>query len=657
MNEQTESKKSSLEIAVEESSLRICKNCLRLNTVTGNVGTCRLHNKEVMAQDSCEDFADDIQFLNSKHGWTIICGKRSVSGFQYLEDIDVYEVAEKLAVNPKDVFRAKMRAYRSPSTPITIEDNVIELENLTIHPLFNGLSEKIHPAIGVINEIAYVGVTLPCLIQGKNGTSEKELPFLITSNRKKILCNNEVLSKLKWKLEYRIVTFENHWSLESIEAFLNGTAKVDPAYVYEMVRDSWKTYIEFEDETVYDFLTLWTIGTYFFHLFNAYPYVYIGGLKRSGKTKVLTVASLMCFNAIFSNNLSTSSIFRLIQSGRCTLLMDETEKLANRERASELRNLLLSGYKKGAKVYRTEKTTKDRLIPEAFEVYSPKMIANIKGIEDVLEDRCITIIMRRGKNKQILNSEPKVNMPIWQEIKNSLFLLYLNYFSELSELSEVVNLVESNISEREAELWKPILTLAKFFDSHPPTMFTNSLRSPSSPSLYTRILEFAKSKIREKQIENVTETAEYILVRALLKVVTKRQYYKVKEIKDVMSSYYDEEQRWLNTRWVGSALRRLGFTEKRRVGRGYEYLLSREEIEDLAQRLGIDTLEEEVMAQNANFLKDIKQVVQLDNPHFGTCALCKQAATLYWQLQKFNGEFGDLCEKCGRTIIKAKQGV
>jgi len=463
-----------------------------------------------------------------------------------------------------------------------VDHGVIELENMTVQPFFGRLSRKVHPAIGVVDRVAYVGVRLPCLVLTKKEAREQELPFLVTSEREKILCNREFLRRMKWKLAYQVASFENRWSLESIEAFLNRTAKVDPADVYSMVKKAWKTYIESDKEIVYDFLTLWSIGTYFFHLFNAFPYVHIGGLKRTGKTKVLTVASLICFNAIFSNNLSTSAIFRLTQSGRCTLLMDETEKLANKDRASELRNLLLSGYKQGAKVYRTEKTGKDKLVPEAFEVYSPKMIANIEGIEDVLEDRCIGIIMKRGKNKQILNSEPAANDPLWQKIRDSLYLLYLGFFREVSELSEQVNLVVNDISERDRELWKPILVLAKFFDSYLTTKFTNSLSS-----LYSLILDFAKEKIKEKQIENLTETGEYIIVRALLKIVGGNGYYKVKHIKEAMASYFDEEQKWLSTRWIGRALRRLGFTEKRRLGTGYEYLLKRHEVEDLAQRLGI----------------------------------------------------------------------
>jgi len=115
----------------------------------------------------------------------------------------------------------------------------------------------------------------------------------------------------------------------------------------------------------------------------------------------------------FSGNLSTSSMFRLIQNSRCTLLIDETEKLANPERAQDFRGLLLCGYKKGEFVFRAEKTRKDRYKPESFEVYSPKMLANIRGLEDVLEDRCITIIMKRAKNPRILNAEINLNDPIW----------------------------------------------------------------------------------------------------------------------------------------------------------------------------------------------------------------------------------------------------
>jgi len=458
--------------------------------------------------------------------------------------------------------------------------DVIDLGEIQVQPLFNGLSKKIHPAIGVADGTAYVNVSLPCLVQTEEGSSEREMPFLITSDRRKILCHPKVLAGLKWKLEYKVVNFENRWSLSSIQSFLNGET-VNPEDVYFSVKNAWLTYLEFPDERVYKFLTLWCIGTYFFHLFNAYPYVFLQGVKKSGKTKILTVASLICFNAIFSNNMSTSAIFRLIQSGRCTLLLNEAEKFSTKERAQEIRNLLLSGYKKGAKVYRTEKTGKERLVPESFEVYSPKMLASISGYEDILEDRGFLIVTKRGRSKAIMNREPKENDALWQTIRDKLYIFYLTRFSEVCVVSEEVK-IGGKASGREAELAKPILTLAQFFHKFVP-----------EENLVEEITAFLEEKFREKETENLTETGELILVKVLVKDLVKSEgFYKTKDILNAMAREFDEKPEWLNIQWVGRAMKRLGFMDKRRVGTGVEYRLSPETVRDLAERLGVVELGE-----------------------------------------------------------------
>ncbi|MBS7637042.1 hypothetical protein KEJ37_06925 [Candidatus Bathyarchaeota archaeon] len=443
-----------------------------------------------------------------------------------------------------------------------------------------------------------------CLVQTEEGAVEREMPFLITSDRRKILCHPKVLAGLKWKLEYRVAAFENRWSLSSIQKFLNGET-VNPRNVYLAVKGAWQTYLEFPDVRVYKFLTLWCIGSYFFHLFNAYPYVFLQGVKRTGKTKILTVASLICFNSIFSNNMSTSAIFRLIQSGRCSLFLDEAEKFSTKERAQEIRNLLLSGYKKGAKVYRTEKTGRERLVPESFEVYSPKMLASISGYEDILADRGFLIVTKRGKDKAVMNREPKENDGLWQEIRDALYILYLTHFSEVCEVSEQVKLGEE-ASGREAELAKPILTLAEFFQKFVP-----------EENLVQEMKAFIEEKLTEKETENLTETGELILVKVLVKNVVKSEgYYKTKDILNEMALEFDEKPEWLNTRWVGRAMKRLGFMNKRRVGTGVEYRLSPETVRDVAERLGVVEAEKPLPP---NFTSTQTTQTPLDEPLCENC--------------------------------------
>jgi hypothetical protein len=37
-----------------------------------------------------------------------------------------------------------------------------------------------------------------------------------------------------------------------------------------------------------------------------------------------------------------------------------------------------------------EKSSKDRYEPKPLETYSPKTLANVRGLEDVIEDHCKT---------------------------------------------------------------------------------------------------------------------------------------------------------------------------------------------------------------------------------------------------------------------------
>ena len=62
----------------------------------------------------------------------------------------------------------------------------------------------------------------------------------------------------------------------------------------------------------------------------------------------------------------------------------------------QIRQLLNSGYKQGMPAIRV---TGDDIKPQAFDVYSPKILAAIMGLEDVLASRCIAIPMRRTNKK------------------------------------------------------------------------------------------------------------------------------------------------------------------------------------------------------------------------------------------------------------------
>ena len=433
---------------------------------------------------------------------------------------------------------------------------------------------------------------LPCQFQFTERKSKKKdefeeqpeikedyLFFLVTSDRTLLPAMNETLRREGLRLRFRPSRHYSRWSLKSIIEYVKGNdGTVNPKKIYNEIYSQLKSYIEFQDDRHAKYVTLWIMATYFIPIFRTFPYIFIHGTKRVGKTKLLTLIQLMAFNGVSSVSITTSSIFRMVEELMPTICFDETEKLHEAERGSEWRAVILGGYKYGTgEVWRTEGDKKKHV--RSFRVFSPKAFANIHGIENVLEDRVgLYIILLRSLNPNILNSEVNVEDPIWQEIRDKLYLLFMNYFSEVSAVSEVSEDVLETIGlqSRDRELWKPIITLAKFIEKY------------GEENLTEEILNLAKESTNKKQVEDVTENTDCILAQTLLSFKGDEWYY-VKDIKDklVENMGEDEAPRWLNTKWVGRALKRLGFDQKRRLGRGIQYFLDSSKIHRLLLRLGV----------------------------------------------------------------------
>ncbi|MFH8120177.1 MAG: hypothetical protein QXS37_05230 [Candidatus Aenigmatarchaeota archaeon] len=520
-----------------------------------------------------------------------------------------------------------------------------QIENLNFELDLEGEEYiTVHPALD-FKGVAYLGVWLPT----KKG---KDVFCLLTSDRRLIVCKKENLNSQRIKLQYPSIKFKKRQpSLKIIRDFLQGNVSINPKKLYEEIKQTIDKYIDLANT---DFITLWIMGTYLFPIFKAYPYVYVTGIKQSGKTKLLYVTSLLAFNSIFSVNASLSSIFRLIQNGRCSLFIDETEKLSNPERAMEFRAILLQGYKQGGDVQRVEKNTRDKYTVEFFDVYSPKMLANISGLEDVLEDRCIKIIMKRTTNKEIGDREIDETDRTWQELRDKLYIFALENWKKVEQIYKTLN-NETNIKNREWELWHPILAIAKFLDEN----------------IYKEMINLAETKSKEKQIDNITETAEYLLVETLMELVRNHRFYKVKEIKEEMKRKIDDEPHWLSSKWVGNALKRLGITERRRVGSGVEFRISPLVVKELAERLGISSLidspnsssspnsqktdeysELSVCSEQAKNRENSYFFLRLPKSYFGVCSYCGEKTTVEWMDESGN----HMCSRCRWESRKQKEG-
>lgn len=257
-----------------------------------------------------------------------------------------------------------------------------------------------------------------------------------------------------------IKDIESRWPNRLIKEYLfNGYTPL-PAEVFQQIKAIYLKYCELKESNWYSVLALWVIGTYLYYLFETYPYLAFEGIKNTGKSKTARITTRLSFNGILSVNISEATLYRDIESQRPTLGIDEAEILKDPEKSKLIRAILNAGHFKGAKVLRQEKTSKGTFFTRHYSVYSPKLIANIRGLEDTLESRTIKIIMLRAKTEKglLLDTESSED---WNYLRHLCYCFCLCYFKEIKQ----IYLTDSEVkiaNNRSNDLWSPILAIAKF---------------------------------------------------------------------------------------------------------------------------------------------------------------------------------------------------
>jgi len=422
---------------------------------------------------------------------------------------------------------------------------------------------EIHPAIDFTTEKAYLSQKISSL-DGIN-------IYLIRNDNKKTQYTTRNIEAFNIQLTHTDFSYNQRWSTQNINSFIRKT--INPptkTELFELIKNKFLHYLEIRDSKIYDLLTIWNIGTYFYRLFNTYPYIYIGGISQSGKSKLLMLSSCICFNSVPSANMSTAVLYRLIQNARCSLFIDETEFLSNWRKAGDFRNILLNGYKKGLDVFRTRSTPEGNFTAERFEVYSPKMIANISGLDSVLSSRCIPITLRRSVNRNISNREVNVEDQEWQQIRDKLYLFLMKYWKEIKQ-SYVDYENNTDLIGRNYELWKPIFSIVRFFEDS---------------ELEQRVKLLAQQISDSSQFDE-SEMQEFLLVETLLTYVIKDNYYRLKDLKNLFAEKFESSD-WLTERHTGCLLRRLGFQSTRRMSYGIDFFLKISEVKMVAQGFGFE---------------------------------------------------------------------
>jgi hypothetical protein len=274
------------------------------------------------------------------------------------------------------------------------------------------------------------------------------------------------------------------WSAASREAWLAGSSPMPPDELCRLLIEGFAKYLDLPRESAAGtavMLTCWSLLSYVFPVFDAVPYLAVGGPAGSGKSRVFELLGQVVLRPLTTSNLSNPALFRSLHGFGGVALLDEAERLRDNRspEVADLLSSLLSGYKRGGCATRCEAAGDGQFLMRHFSVFGPKALAAINELPPTLATRCLAVPMFRsppGSLKPRLRVEADAER--WQMLRDAMHILAIENGSEWLELPARQNVVPE-MSGRNFELWQPLLSIAAWLEDRGAKGLLDLLRNHS----------------------------------------------------------------------------------------------------------------------------------------------------------------------------------
>ena len=361
---------------------------------------------------------------------------------------------------------------------------------------------------------------------------------------------------------------------------------IDLKEIYSNIVDLLRKYCDLNEED-YVIVAVWIIGTYLHKEFQSYPYLFLNAMKGSGKTRTLKLITDLSYMGEILLQPTEAVLFRT----NSTLGIDEAESIT-RKGFESLRELLNGSYKKGSKVKRMkQKKTFEgtEQVVEEFDIYRPIVLANINGMEDVLGDRCINVILERSNNhgivklaeiwksekifintKKVLEDSSKqcslcsvvVAEKVYIEWNHYIYINYIlhtNYTNNTNYTRLFTILDQMDLNGREVELCLPLMLIAWNI----------------SEEIFDKLHLSIKNRMSVRKQDQFNESLDIMLIDMISQEL-ERGFEGIKELteKFLQFTQISNEDKEINPKWMGRALKRLNIIkDKKRVCGGVRVIL------------------------------------------------------------------------------------
>jgi hypothetical protein len=237
--------------------------------------------------------------------------------------------------------------------------------------------------------------------------------------------------------------------------------------VLDEVRSWLGTYVSMASDHGLTVLSLWAAHTHAMESWYTTPRILLtSALPGCGKTTALEHLQHLTPNALLGSTASPALLARATQAGPRPLLLDESDLLLDRKRegVGDLTALLNSGYKRGgSRPTLLPRKDSDWAIVE-MPTYAPVAFA---GIGDHLPEptltRTIVLHLDRAAPGAVADSDWQFIEAACHELRDRLALTVGAHVERMATIRPSMN-----VTGRDAEVWRPLITLADAAGGHWP---------------------------------------------------------------------------------------------------------------------------------------------------------------------------------------------
>jgi hypothetical protein len=208
-------------------------------------------------------------------------------------------------------------------------------------------------------------------------------------------CVNYTLRSLIGKAEYVAPT-----NTAKVETPKEAVPPRSLSALLEAVEGFLRRYVVFQYSEQAKVCALWAIHTWAFNAFDYTPYLSVFAVeKRSGKSRLLEVLSLLVCNARLTSGSSSAALIRSVdEDNPTTILLDEVDAVYSKKNDAEAENtrqFLNAGFRRGAKFLRCVGQGGAMEVKE-FPAFCPKALSGIgRCLPDTVLDRSLPVELVR----------------------------------------------------------------------------------------------------------------------------------------------------------------------------------------------------------------------------------------------------------------------